>query len=331
MQTPTLPVAWAYPVAACPAPCSWRTSTCRTLESNSGSYAGRIAPPGIPKITSTPTASSERPRLWAPAMPVAGSGAAAATEDAVVSTPVREAAASRVAASREAPRAACSLGVVVISAFSWTLRLWRGGTSGGIGQQKTPRATGTKGQRVGRNRRARRLRGCAGNRREACRREAPAHRAPLGTASSASLSHHVDTTVHFRRPLTVDDRRVESVEERRQVTDVHGTAQQPALDEAALHGPESLQLAHGLDALRDHVHAQGRTELDHGGHQGRAARVALDAGDELPVHLQHVHRQVGEVGQRRVAAAEVVQRDDAAHLPQGGEVALQPVLRIEHH
>ncbi|RPK31891.1 hypothetical protein EES39_39865 [Streptomyces sp. ADI92-24] len=27
MHTPTLPVAWAYPVAACPAPCSWRTST----------------------------------------------------------------------------------------------------------------------------------------------------------------------------------------------------------------------------------------------------------------------------------------------------------------
>ena len=37
MQTPTLPVAWAYPVAACPAPCSWRTRTCRTSESNSGS------------------------------------------------------------------------------------------------------------------------------------------------------------------------------------------------------------------------------------------------------------------------------------------------------
>ncbi len=38
MQTPTLPVACAYPVAACPAPCSWRTRTCRTfVESSSGS------------------------------------------------------------------------------------------------------------------------------------------------------------------------------------------------------------------------------------------------------------------------------------------------------
>ncbi len=48
---------------------------CRTdAESSSGSYAGRIAPPGIPKTTSTPAASSERTRLCAP---VIGSGAAA--------------------------------------------------------------------------------------------------------------------------------------------------------------------------------------------------------------------------------------------------------------
>jgi hypothetical protein len=60
MQTPTRPVACAYPSAAWPAPCSCRTSTCRTaVESNSGSYAGRIAPPGMPNTTSAPTASSE--------------------------------------------------------------------------------------------------------------------------------------------------------------------------------------------------------------------------------------------------------------------------------
>ena len=37
MQTPTLPVAWAYPVAAWPAPCSCRTRMCRIDESISGS------------------------------------------------------------------------------------------------------------------------------------------------------------------------------------------------------------------------------------------------------------------------------------------------------
>src|SRR3954471_14630925 len=40
-------------------------------ESNNGSYAGRIAPPGMPKTTSTPISSRERtsdcaPVIWAP-------------------------------------------------------------------------------------------------------------------------------------------------------------------------------------------------------------------------------------------------------------------------
>src|SRR5215831_1007035 len=85
MQTPTLPVACAYPVAACPAPCSCRTRMCRTFESKIGSYAGRIAPPGMPNMTSTPRDSSERTRAWAP---VTGSdfttGAAAALVAAVL-------------------------------------------------------------------------------------------------------------------------------------------------------------------------------------------------------------------------------------------------------
>src|SRR4051794_27670484 len=79
-QTPTFPVAWAYPVAACPAPCSCRTRMCRTVESKIGSYAGRMAPPGMPNMTSTSRASSERTSDWAPvtdsttAFAVAGAG-----------------------------------------------------------------------------------------------------------------------------------------------------------------------------------------------------------------------------------------------------------------
>ena len=41
-------------------------------ESKIGSYAGRIAPPGMPNMTSTPSASSDRTSDWAP---VTGSGA----------------------------------------------------------------------------------------------------------------------------------------------------------------------------------------------------------------------------------------------------------------
>jgi hypothetical protein len=40
---------------------------CRSfVESNSGSYAGRIAPPGMPKTTCAPALSRDRTRLWAP-------------------------------------------------------------------------------------------------------------------------------------------------------------------------------------------------------------------------------------------------------------------------
>ena len=37
MHTPVRPVAQAYPSAACPAPCSWRTSTCRSEDDRIGS------------------------------------------------------------------------------------------------------------------------------------------------------------------------------------------------------------------------------------------------------------------------------------------------------
>src|SRR3712207_3508060 len=90
-------------------------------------------------MTSTPTASSERTRLWAPVIPVAGSAAAAAVR-AVVSTPARDAAASRVA---------CSLGVVVISAFSWALQT-AGADSGSSGNKKPLVPQARRGQRVGR-------------------------------------------------------------------------------------------------------------------------------------------------------------------------------------
>src|SRR6478736_696277 len=66
MATPGRPVAWAYPSAMCPAPCSWRTRMWRIDESMSGSYTGRIAPPGRPNMTSTPSISRLRISAWAP-------------------------------------------------------------------------------------------------------------------------------------------------------------------------------------------------------------------------------------------------------------------------
>src|SRR6478735_12278374 len=49
-----------------PAPCSWRTRMWRMLLSSSGSYAGRMQPPGRPNMTSVPSISSDLIRAWAP-------------------------------------------------------------------------------------------------------------------------------------------------------------------------------------------------------------------------------------------------------------------------
>src|SRR3954447_20083687 len=50
----------------CPAPCSWRTRMWRMLLSSNGSYAGRMQPPGRPKITSVFSISSALMRACAP-------------------------------------------------------------------------------------------------------------------------------------------------------------------------------------------------------------------------------------------------------------------------
>ena len=49
-----------------PAPCSWRTRMWRIGESMIGSYTGRMAPPGRPKITSTPSISRDLIRAEPP-------------------------------------------------------------------------------------------------------------------------------------------------------------------------------------------------------------------------------------------------------------------------
>src|SRR3954470_22727735 len=54
--TPTRPLAFASPSAAWPPPASWRTSTWRLPASTNASYVGRLAPPGSPNTTSTPSA-----------------------------------------------------------------------------------------------------------------------------------------------------------------------------------------------------------------------------------------------------------------------------------
>ena len=68
MQTPTRPVAARVPLGRVPGALLVADQDVPDLrESNSGSYAGRIAPPGMPKTTSTPgVPPATATRLWAP-------------------------------------------------------------------------------------------------------------------------------------------------------------------------------------------------------------------------------------------------------------------------
>ncbi len=76
MRVSGRPVTCAYPVAAWPTPCSWRTRMCRTEgESKSGSYSGRKAPFGMPNTTSTPSRSIAATRAAAPVMRVLAAAA----------------------------------------------------------------------------------------------------------------------------------------------------------------------------------------------------------------------------------------------------------------
>ena len=56
MATPTLPVIRAQPSAMWVAPSSWRTVRClMAVCLDSALYSGRMAAPGQPKVTSTPS------------------------------------------------------------------------------------------------------------------------------------------------------------------------------------------------------------------------------------------------------------------------------------
>ena len=90
-----------------------------------------------------------------------------------------------------------SLGVVVISAFSWPCWVLAG-RSGRATKNPSCHRHGGVSASVG-DRRARRLRGCAGSRRAGGVGHAHTVR-PARARASTSPSHTVDTGVHFRRP-----------------------------------------------------------------------------------------------------------------------------------
>src|ERR1051326_2739023 len=91
-------------------------------------------------------------------------------------------------------------------------------------------------------------------------------------------------------------------------------------EEALHHVAPVAAKEHGLffhlDAFRDDFEAEGVGHGDDGGDDGGAVRVGVDVADEGLVDLERVDREALEVGERRVAGAEVVERDADAELLQ---------------
>jgi hypothetical protein len=108
----------------------------------------------------------------------------------------------------------------------------------------------------------------------------------------------------------------------------HGPGKQIALDQVAAPLVQGRQLGHGLDALGDHFQPQAVGQPDD----------RLDDGDALPVvqfidkgavDLQGIHGQPAQVGQGRIARAEIIHRHPHTHLAQLGQDA-RGVIQIAH-
>ena len=93
---------------------------------------------------------------------------------------------------------------------------------------------------------------------------------------------------------------------------------------------QERELALRLDALGRDRQAEDAPELDDHAHELALARVRLEHVDERLRELEHVHRQAAQLGQRRGAGAEVLERDAHAELAQR-RAALDDRERVGRH
>src|SRR5262249_3291135 len=87
-----------------------------------------------------------------------------------------------------------------------------------------------------------------------------------------------------------------------------------AADEIALHlvagfGRQERELRLGLDALRHHRQLEAAAQTDDRADDRRRLRIVLEIGDEGLVDLDLVERKGLQIGQRRIAGAEIVHGD----------------------
>ena len=113
-----------------------------------------------------------------------------------------------------------------------------------------------------------------------------------------------------------------------------GAREDEALDDIAAEIVEDGELFGGLGALGDDRHAETAAERDDAFEQPAGALRRLDLRHEDAVDLDLVEGQLGEIAERRIVRAEIIERqrdaqplqagENAAHAPRGmiGEQAL---------
>ena len=107
-------------------------------------------------------------------------------------------------------------------------------------------------------------------------------------------------------------------------------AEQVALGGVAPEGLQPLELGRRLDALADAAQPEAARQLHDRSDEHLVAGRAAEALDEGAVDLHDVDRQAGEVAERRVAGAEVVDGEEHAEGPQLVQ-AVPDGLGVEEH
>src|SRR6185312_10326193 len=96
----------------------------------------------------------------------------------------------------------------------------------------------------------------------------------------------------------------------------HRVTDQVTLDKVATHGDENRQLGFFLDAFGHHGVGQGLGQGDDVPDDFLLSRIVGKTSYEGLVELQHVGRYAGQVDERRVARAEIIERHTNAVRPQ---------------
>src|SRR5579862_2165482 len=101
-----------------------------------------------------------------------------------------------------------------------------------------------------------------------------------------------------------------------QLVDGACLSEQAALREVAAAAAQEIELALRLDTLGHHLHAEAMAHVDDGSYQYGIRRVVGRIAYERLIDLQSADRELLQRRQRRVAGAEVVDRQVQAHVVQ---------------